>query len=413
MYLKNDICKLKPLFNIDFSKKTDIISACFFKMSGGGYTNFDKYLTGIFNLKKFIDANFKSFKLRVFIDPTIYNDKKIMNKLNSHNIDLVLYECPKFIKDGYHRGIFGTIVRFFPMFDFENNDANDVIISDIDLNYFHQTLNMLKLKDKLVDIKKHNLDDIYTYFYGTLRDMSIIKKGFIIPYILASEQINFKRIDKSVILNYLDNYNKYKDRIIEIFNHSLRKIEKSNDEFLIYGWDEYFINYNYINYIIKNKKAFMVTYSYFITINLYYINTKRHQLMKEEKSILKDFYLDILKDNKKFKYVDEKNSFFFIDKLFFDKDLNSLTKDQIDIAVNIYKFYIKNFSSEKIIKLFGIDFVKIILSDYYLGKIKFEEDKIYNSKEQFINVNYNELPKDEIIKLKEFKNKYNLSKVLI
>lgn len=413
MYLKNDICKLKPLFNIDYSKKKDIISACFFKMSGGGYTKFDKYLTGIFYLIKFIDDEIKPFKLRLFIDYTIYNDKDIMNKLNSHNIELVLYECPKFIKNGYHRGIFGMIVRFFPMFDFENNDANYVIISDIDFNYPHQRRDMLNLKDKIVNRKKYNLDDIYAYFSGTLRDMSIFKKGFIIPYVISPQQINFKRIDKSVILNYLYNYNKYKNEVMEVFKHSLGKIEKSNDEFIFYGWDEYFINYNYINYIIKNKKAFMVTYSYFITINLYFINKKINELTKEEKIILKDFYIDILKDNKKFKYVNEINSFYFIDKMFFNKDLNSLTKYQIDLVVNIYKFYIKNFPNKEIIKLFGNDFVKIILSDYYLGKIKFSEDKIYNSKEQYINVNYNELPKDEIIKLKEFKNKYNLLKVLI
>ena len=413
MYLRNDICKLKPLFNIDYSKKKDIISASFFKMQGGGYTNFDIYLNGIFDLKKFIDNEFKSFKFRLFIDYTIFNDKDIMNKLNSHNIELVLYECPKFIKNGYHRGIFGTIVRFFPMFDFENNDAKYVIISDIDLNYFHQKRNMIKLKDKIQDIKKHNLNDIYAYFSGTLRDISIIKKGFIIPYVIAPEQINLKRINKSIILNYLYNYDKYKNEVIEVFKHSLKKIKKSNDEFLFYGWDEYFINYNYINHIIKNKKAFMVSYNYFITINLYHINMKINELSNEEKKILKDFYLDILKDNKNFKYVDEAKSFFFIDKLFFNKDLNNLNKDQIDIAMNIYKFYIKNFSNKEIIKLFGTDFVNIILSDYYLGKIKFNEEKIYNSEKQFINVNFNELPKDDLNILKEFKNKYNLSKVLI
>ena len=381
-------------------------------MDGGGYRNFDKYVSGIYSLIKFVDNEFNDFTLRLFIDDTIYNDKPIMNKLNSRNIELVLYECPTFIKNGHHRGIFGMIVRFFPMFDFENNDADKIIISDIDFNEISR-INMLNLKSKAKEIEKNNISDIYAYFNGTLRENSILKNGHIVPYIVSPEQINFKRIDKEIILKYLQNYDKYKNEVKELFKHSVSKIEKSNDEFIFYGWDEYFINHNYINSICKNKRAFMITYSYFITINLYYINKKVKELTKKEHIILKDFYIDILKDNIKFKYIDDISSFLFVDKYFFNTDLNRLNSEQINIAVNIYKFYIKNFANKEIIKLFGNDFVKIILSEYYLGKIKFSEDKTYNSKEHFINVKYNELPNTEIIKLKELKEKMNLPKVLL
>ena len=99
---------------------------------------------------------------------------------------------------------------------------------------------------------------------------------------------------------------KYKNEIIEIYKHSMTKINKSNDEFIFYGWDEYFINANYINYIIKNKLKFMVTYHYFITINLFYINKQVDQLSEKEINILKDFYNQILIDDKKFKYLKNK-----------------------------------------------------------------------------------------------------------
>ena len=411
MYLLNDICKLKPLFDIDYSKKKDIISASFFKMQGGGYRDFNKYLDGILKLIEFITIEFKPFVLRLFIDHTIYDDKDIMSKLNKSNVEIVVYECPTFIKDNYHRGIFGMIVRFFPMFNFENNDADKVIISDIDFVNSNRR-NLLGLKNVIKEIEKNNLNDNYVYFRGTLRNTILIKKGYIIPYVISPEQINFKRIDKEVILNYLNNYDKYKNEIIEIYKHSMTKINKSNDEFIFYGWDEYFINANYINYIIKNKLKFMVTYHYFITINLFYINKQVDQLSEKEINILKDFYNQILIDDKKFKYANLNNSFFYIDKLFFERDLNNLDDVQINIAMNIYKYYIKNFKNKEIKSLLGNDFINILLSKYYLGKINYFEDKVYNTDNNFINVNYSKLPDNKIEELNNLKLEYGLPDVL-
>ena len=41
MYLENTICKFTTLFDIDYSVKINIMSACFFKMENSGYKNFD------------------------------------------------------------------------------------------------------------------------------------------------------------------------------------------------------------------------------------------------------------------------------------------------------------------------------------------------------------------------------------
>ena len=34
----------------------------------------------------------------------------------------------------YHIDLFGTLVRYFPLFNFNNNDAKSVIVVDIDIN---------------------------------------------------------------------------------------------------------------------------------------------------------------------------------------------------------------------------------------------------------------------------------------
>ncbi len=134
-YLINDICKFTPLFNINKNKKQDIFSASFFKINSGSYKNFNIYVQGMKDLSKYVNKYDPTYKIRLFIDYSIFNDTKIMNMLKKlNNVQLVLYHCENFVRDKiYHRGIFGTIVRYFPIFNFPKNDAGIVRIIDIDL----------------------------------------------------------------------------------------------------------------------------------------------------------------------------------------------------------------------------------------------------------------------------------------
>lgn len=133
-YLINDLCKFTPLFDIDYNKKVNIFSACFFKLENKGYKDLNKYLDGLINFNKQINARRLQFKIRLFIDESIFTDEKIFSIIKTlNNVQPVLYSCPNFIiNDKYHIGLFGTLVRFFPFFDFANNDASIVISADID-----------------------------------------------------------------------------------------------------------------------------------------------------------------------------------------------------------------------------------------------------------------------------------------
>ena len=75
-YLENSICTFKPLFDIDYTKKKNIISTVFFRLEGGEYKSLDKYLNGIKELHKFYKNNLPNFHIRMFIDNSIYSDKK-------------------------------------------------------------------------------------------------------------------------------------------------------------------------------------------------------------------------------------------------------------------------------------------------------------------------------------------------
>ena len=50
-------------------------------------------------------------------------------------IHIIIFECCNYKEDSkYHLDNFGSLVRYFPIFDFNNNDTNNVIICDIELN---------------------------------------------------------------------------------------------------------------------------------------------------------------------------------------------------------------------------------------------------------------------------------------
>lgn len=119
-YLENKYCTLEPLFNIDYSKTTNFISTCLFDMKKDAYRTFDKYLEGIGTFKKLLEDNLPDWKLRIFIDETITENKSLMKQLkhkdNSH-LQLIKFNCPNYLMNNSsnrHKGVFGTLLRLFP-----------------------------------------------------------------------------------------------------------------------------------------------------------------------------------------------------------------------------------------------------------------------------------------------------------
>ena len=209
-YLKNPICKFTPLFKIDYKKKKDIISASFFKLSGGGYKNLSIYLNGIGYINDTIDKYILNISLRLFIDYSIYNDKKIMEILYKYkHLEMVLCECDKYkTTNGYNRGIFGMFLRFFPMFNFENNDAKNIVLSDID--WTHTRLNnILKIYLKNVKNKKIKYDYIWL---SNIQLNSIFKidNNIIYPRIYSFNMICINKFDNNILIDFFNNkiYNK-------------------------------------------------------------------------------------------------------------------------------------------------------------------------------------------------------------
>lgn len=136
----NDICKFEVLNKTHFIKNgVNIITSVFFKHERY-YKNFGIYVNGLQKIINFIDdkknnGGDNKFIFVLFIDQNIFNDDTIMNIINKSQYTVpVLFKCAKYTDDKYHYDLFGTLVRFFPMFNFSDNPCNIVICVDIDLH---------------------------------------------------------------------------------------------------------------------------------------------------------------------------------------------------------------------------------------------------------------------------------------
>jgi hypothetical protein len=289
-YLENKICNFEILFDYNNDKK-NILSACFFKMNNH-YKDFKIYINGLKNIIQLLNQQNK-YILRIFIDEHIKNDNYIFNLLKSNKkIEIVVFTCNNYLNNnGFHSDVFGTFLRFFPLFNFKNNDANNVILIDIDL----KGDDLLYLKNLMTyQTKKKEVIG-----RGTTFDLLINNKT---PHYFAGLLGFFNiKFNKNIIIDFIEN-------IEEIKNNSYySKREKS----FSYGTDELFLN-KYLIYNKDNKTKFKngVLLDYNFNWFLYYSNDDLiKKYPKDTQKYLKyilDKYCDSKPNNKEmFKTIDE------------------------------------------------------------------------------------------------------------
>lgn len=265
-YLRNKICSFEPLFDIDYSIKTNFICTVLFDMKRDAYRSFGKYLVGINKYKMIIDKYLQNWKLRIFIDDTITSNNELMSKLqsddNSH-LQLVKFNCPNYKMNNNsdrHKGTFGTIIRLFPFFDFPNNDAGIILCEDLDFDevyripYIINKIHIMKyliLNNNLVNKSFHLCTSSMNHFHENEKRVVewIIMPDFISYYI---------KVDKNIIYNFF-NYLDKKDTKIYV-EHYMKDIKDyvkkhSNNDIgqkFGYGIDEYFLNYHMLKQINDN-----------------------------------------------------------------------------------------------------------------------------------------------------------------
>jgi len=316
-YLDNKICNFEILFDYNETKK-NILSACFFKMNNH-YKNFKIYIDGLKNIINLLNTQNK-YILRIFIDENIRNDEYIFKLLSSNKkIEIVVFKCNNYLRDGYHVDVFGTFLRFFPLFNFKNNDANNVILIDIDLKkddlfYLKNLMNFQTQKKEVVG-------------RGKIVDLLVNQK---IPHFFAGLLGFFNlKFNKKIIINFIEN-------IENIKNNSY--YSKRNKNFL-YGTDELFLN-KYLIYNENNKSKFKtaVLLDYNINWFLYYckddlIKNFSKKTYKYLQYILDKFYNNELNNEEMFTKIDK----YIYNKDTFIEEKKILSKKFYDIIINLKK----------------------------------------------------------------------------
>lgn len=293
-YLNNKYCKFKPSFPVRSIKKNLVVSSLF-RMTNV-YKKMTSYTNGLKYMYDMVNKYLPGFTIRVFIDKNISDDPEFdwMKEM----FELVVFECDNFLDNSkkYHRGLFGTLVRFFPMFDFPNNDANHVIVLDADI----------MKKEMISIISEYKLlsrrSDLYFHYHGSFHagffSFGIPHK---FPHVFAGRMISFKRYDHKILTDFLDLTLENKIPIkgyrtgIVAGKQFYQYLAMDNEQQFIYSIDEYFVNNCLLKYLIDNSLLFSSYFFYNISSYPYY-----YQHVPENK----EFLIHIMG-----KYYDHKKSF--------------------------------------------------------------------------------------------------------
>lgn len=235
-----------------------IISCSFFyiKNTEDKYT---KSLTKfIFDFKKNYFKDTK-YKIRLYYDITT---KKIVESRfkDIEYVQLYFYHFPQFFskKNNTHYGLFGTIVRYFPLFSIPYHQAKFCWILDIDGELKKFNYNIINYVYKNKDIKLFHKTRL-NYF----SDRIILIKNRSDFAMLGGFMYQQSPISSNIITNFLTSinskdktniYNQYLKELIDVMNKRIKlkmfykKRINLNMVPFQYGVDEYFINRDFHNY---------------------------------------------------------------------------------------------------------------------------------------------------------------------
>lgn len=268
----SDICDLTTLFNgYKFSKKTNVLTTSIFKMKKG-YRDFNIYLNGITLLVETMIRKLPEFKFVLFTDDSVIKESDIFEKIeklkNKHPNDFIIirYNCINFIKDNEHVELFGTLMRFLPFFEFEDNFANTVICCDSDMSSHEIEKTLVEYANYKELHKKYNV--MYHYRTNMFYDMKTnwaISDGL---SIIANRHMGDVKLPLKLLIDYLK-------CVMDKSCSDMDKISKSMNfekyKYFPYGIDEYFLNNIFLGYLQDHNIRYSVTADYVLTAPIYYV----------------------------------------------------------------------------------------------------------------------------------------------
>jgi hypothetical protein len=254
--LSNDICNFRILRNKELIKPgVNALVSVFFKRDTY-YKNFDIYTKGLQKVLRFVDDpknnnSKRQFIYVLFVDKHIAEDKSIRSMINkTKNCVLILFEAPKYMVNDYHIDLFGTLVRFFPMFNFKPNPFNIVICIDIDLHGedYIRLKNLMKFKHKGVTTAA----DVARHLYQNLP-----------PYVFAGLlMFDQQRLDSKILMDFITNAHKIKStghygKRLTTFGYGIDEIFINQTMLPLIGGFNIIIDYQIAYFLYHSKKYIM------------------------------------------------------------------------------------------------------------------------------------------------------------
>jgi hypothetical protein len=287
-FLKNDICEIEILtrrhllFNDDDTvKHMNLVSSTFFKRESY-YKNFGIYMRGLKKTVDMIDnhnrkaksnADMEEFYFLLFIDANARDDSQIMNIIESSEYVIpALFTCSRYMQqDGkYHLDLFGTLLRFFPMFNFDFNPAKNIVCIDIDLNKDDLRKIEFLMKNQPKGVTGSGTIDRLIYL-GEL------------PYMYSGTlMFNRKKLDKDIITKFIASAH-----TIAGTGHYGKRTTTFG-----YGIDEMFLNSHLLPIVGEFSNIIEYQISYFLYHSAPYIKAQKRETTTKEvlKLILHDLY---------------------------------------------------------------------------------------------------------------------------
>lgn len=258
--------KYKLKYTGTFPTNNDILISCSIFKLKNPYKDFSKYIDG---LKMYIEKILlNNMKIIIYYDNSIKDDenfKKIFD-LYKTKILFCYYRFRDFIKDGYHKGLFGTFIRLMPIF-MHRIKYKCLYVADIDLNNYEVNFNIYYIK-KFIETN-YNISLYYVIGYENIyfNLYNIPNTNITLHFNLLTKNKYYG--SKKIFIDFLNKINN-NDKDIEIIlnkrkelTHRLNNnIKLTNNDTTMYAYsiDELFFNKYLIPYLIKNEENIGVIY---------------------------------------------------------------------------------------------------------------------------------------------------------
>lgn len=253
-----------PAFDLQSSEKVDVVVTSLFRMKGGGYKSFSKYLRGLERSIKLFHKHLPQLYFLLYIDDSVTHDTELytaIKAMDNKRLFIAHYTCPIGLDaEGGHIELYGSMVRFLPFFESDSNFTRTAICIDADSTWedIHRLVDNYRIFISISSQYHFDTNPFYELLttwsrrqdYSVLAGRHMCKYKF--PLSLLTDFVTCsKKLDCPDMPNIrtLLSYNKYAT--------------------YPYGIDECFLNWVLIPYIQKHNITYSINIRYSITAPFY------------------------------------------------------------------------------------------------------------------------------------------------